>query len=183
MCHRYRSRLWELDCTGEKLIWIKILQDASAVSNRPEGLALLTTIAEGTDCCNPSPPLPNHSALEKSLTSKILRLREVLDLPCQSSWDVLDQVHAKTWHHFPFRQTSWWAYTNCSPHLTQLLLDTLGVLKIAYPKCLSGLSGNHTSSVREVCHLNWIPLSVPYLQNVSWTHVHKKMLSLFSMLC
>ncbi|XP_066319867.1 uncharacterized protein [Miscanthus floridulus] len=96
-------------------------QDASAVSNRPEGLALLTTIAEGTDCCKPSPPLPNHSALERSLTSKILRLREVLDLPCQSSSDVLDQ----------------------------LLLDTLGVLKIAYPKCLSGLSGNHTSSVRE----------------------------------
>lgn len=37
--------------------------------------------------------------------------------------------------------------------LMQLLLDTLEVLKIAYPKCLSGLSGNHTSSVREVCHL------------------------------
>ncbi|CAD6241824.1 unnamed protein product [Miscanthus lutarioriparius] len=107
--------------------------DASAVSNRPEGLALLTTIAEGTGCCNPSPPLPNHSALEKSLTSKILRLREVLDLPCQSSCDVLDQ----------------------------LLLDTLGVLKIAYPKCLSGLSGNHTSSVREgLVHLHRVLMLV-----------------------
>jgi len=103
------------------------------VSNKPEGLALLTTIAEGTDCCNPSPPLPNHSALEKSLISKILRLREVLDLPCQSSCDALDQ----------------------------LLLDTLGVLKIAYPKCLSGLSGNHTSSVREgLVHLHRVLMLV-----------------------
>ncbi|PWZ28987.1 hypothetical protein Zm00014a_005577 [Zea mays] len=102
---------------------------ASDVSNRPEGLALLTRIAEDTDCCDSGPPLPDHSPLEKSLISKILRLRGVLDLPCRSSCDALDQ----------------------------LLLDTLGVLKVAYPKCLSGVSGNHTSSVREgLVHLHQV---------------------------
>ncbi|OEL38416.1 hypothetical protein BAE44_0000565 [Dichanthelium oligosanthes] len=94
------------------------LKEASAASNRHEGLALLTTIAEDTGCCHHSPSLPNHSALEKSLISKIIHLREALDLPLQ------------------------------------LLLDTLEALKIAYPKCLSGLSGNHTSSVQQVFHLN-----------------------------
>ncbi|WVZ73225.1 hypothetical protein U9M48_021561 [Paspalum notatum var. saurae] len=100
------------------------LQEALAVSNRHEGLALLTRIAEDTDCCNPSPSLPNHLALEKSLISKILRLREALDLQCQSSCSALDQ----------------------------LLLDTLEALKIAYPKCLSGLSGNERSSVQQGCY-------------------------------
>ena len=77
---------------------IKNLQEASAASNRHEGLALLTTIAEDTGSCNPSPLLPNHLALEKRLISKILVLREALDLPCRSSCDALDQVHAKNSH-------------------------------------------------------------------------------------
>ena len=74
------------------------MQEASAASNRHEGLALLTTIAEDTGSCNPSPLLPTHSALEKRLISKIILLREALDLPCRSSCDALDQVHAKTLH-------------------------------------------------------------------------------------
>ncbi|KAJ1281512.1 hypothetical protein BS78_04G311700 [Paspalum vaginatum] len=104
-----------------------------AVSNRREGLALLTRIAEDTDCCNPGPSLTNHLVLEKSLISKILRLREALDLPCQSSCNALDQ----------------------------LLLDTLEALKIAYPKCLSGLSGNHRSSVQQgLVHLHKVLMLV-----------------------
>jgi hypothetical protein len=69
----------------------------------------LTAIAEDTGFCNPS-PLPNHLALEKSLISKILVLREALDLPCRSSCDALDPVHAKTLHisHFEIMM----AYTN-----------------------------------------------------------------------
>uniref|UniRef100_K3YYA9 Uncharacterized protein n=1 Tax=Setaria italica TaxID=4555 RepID=K3YYA9_SETIT len=97
------------------------LKATSAASNRHEGLALLTTIAEDTGFCNPSPLLPNPSTLEKRLISKILHLREALDLPCR------------------------------------ILLDTLEALKISYPNCSSGLSGNHTSSVQQVCHLNGTP--------------------------
>ncbi|TVU27809.1 hypothetical protein EJB05_19310 [Eragrostis curvula] len=96
-------------------------QEASGVSGRPEGLALLTTISEGGGSCSRSSPLVNHSLLEKKLVSKILRLREALDLPCQGSCDPLDE----------------------------LLCDTLEALKIAYPKCLSGLSGPRTSSVQQ----------------------------------
>jgi len=109
------------------------LKEASAASNRHEGLALLTTIAEDTGSCNPSPLLPNHLALEKRLISKILVLREALDLPCRSSCDALDQ----------------------------LLLDTLEALKITYPKCLSGLSGNNTSSEQQgLVHLRKVLMSV-----------------------
>ncbi|CAL4885870.1 unnamed protein product [Urochloa decumbens] len=109
------------------------LKEASFASNRHEGLALLTTIAEETGFCNPSPSLPNHSALEKRIDSKILRLREALDLPCRSSRDALDEV----------------------------LLDTLEALKIAYPKCLSDLSGNQTSSVQQgLVHLRKVLMSI-----------------------
>ncbi|CAO2047117.1 unnamed protein product [Urochloa humidicola] len=109
------------------------LKEASAASNRHEGLALLTTIAEESGFCNPSPLLLNHSAFEKRIISKILHLREALDLPYQSSCDALDEV----------------------------LLDTLEALKIAYPKCLSGLSGNHTSSVQQgLVHLRKLLMSV-----------------------
>jgi len=109
------------------------LKEASAASNRHEGLALLTTIAEDTGSCNPSPLLPNHLALEKRLISKILVLREALDLPCRSSCDALDQ----------------------------LLLDTLEALKITYPKCLSGLSGNSTTSEQQgLVHLRKVLMSV-----------------------
>ncbi|CAN6245706.1 unnamed protein product [Urochloa humidicola] len=108
------------------------LKEASAASNRHEGLALLTTIAEESGFCNASLLLPNHWALEKRITSKILRLREALDLPYQSSCDALDEV----------------------------LLDTLEALKIAYPKCLSGLSGNNTSSIQGLVHLRQVLMSV-----------------------
>ncbi|RLN07945.1 hypothetical protein C2845_PM11G22600 [Panicum miliaceum] len=109
------------------------LKEASAASSRHEGLALLTTIAEDTGSWNPSPLLPSHLALEKRLISKILVLREALDLPCRNSCDALDQ----------------------------LLLDTLEALKITYPKCLSGLSGNHTSSeLQGLVHLHKVLMSV-----------------------
>nr|CAB3448258.1 unnamed protein product [Digitaria exilis] len=105
----------------------------SAVSNRNEGLALLTTIAEGTDdCCNPSPLLSNRSPLERNLISKIIHLREVLELPLQSSSDALDQ----------------------------LLLGTLEALKIAYPKCISGQSGTISSVQQGLVHLHKVLMSV-----------------------
>ncbi|KAL5211761.1 hypothetical protein ABZP36_022608 [Zizania latifolia] len=98
-------------------------QEASGVSNRHEGLALLTTIAEGgVDCTPASPPLQNQSPLSTSLISKIIHLVDALDLPYQRPYVALDQ----------------------------LLLDTLEALKITYPKCLSGLSESHnTSSVQQ----------------------------------
>ncbi|PAN08807.1 hypothetical protein PAHAL_1G437200 [Panicum hallii] len=122
------------------------LKEASAASNRHEGLALLTAIAEDTGFCNPS-PLPNHLALEKSLISKILVLREALDLPCRSSCDALDP----------------------------LLLDTLEALKITYPKCLSGLSGNHTSSEQQgLVHLRKVLMSVQERSQLSNLGVEKQ---------
>uniref|UniRef100_J3LI47 Uncharacterized protein n=1 Tax=Oryza brachyantha TaxID=4533 RepID=J3LI47_ORYBR len=104
-------------------------QEASDVSNRHEGLALLTTIVESDGNCNhSSDSLPNQSLLSTSLISKILHLIDALDLPCQRSYVTLDT----------------------------LLLDTLKALKIAYPKCLSGLSAYHnTSSVQQgLVHLH-----------------------------
>ncbi|KAF0933482.1 hypothetical protein E2562_018575 [Oryza meyeriana var. granulata] len=104
-------------------------QEASGVSNRHEGLALLTTIVEGDGNCNPaSDPLPKQSLLSTSLINKILHLIDALDLPCQRS---------------------------CVP-LDQLLLDTLEALKIAYPKCLSGLSAYHNTSYvqQSLAHLH-----------------------------
>ncbi|KAF8691669.1 hypothetical protein HU200_040052 [Digitaria exilis] len=109
------------------------LKVSISVSNGNEGLALLTTIAEGTDdCCIPSPLLSNRSPLEKNLISKIIHLREVLDLPLQSSSDALDQ----------------------------LLLGTLEALKIAYPKCISGQSGTIYSVQQGLVHLHKVLMSV-----------------------
>uniref|UniRef100_A0A0D9YZU7 Uncharacterized protein n=1 Tax=Oryza glumipatula TaxID=40148 RepID=A0A0D9YZU7_9ORYZ len=93
--------------------------EASGVFNRHEGLALLTTIVEGGGNCNPaSDPLPNQSLLSASIINKILHLIDALDLLCRRSYIALDQ----------------------------LLLDTQEALKIAYPKCLSGLSAYHNTS-------------------------------------
>uniref|UniRef100_A0A0E0CSS7 Uncharacterized protein n=1 Tax=Oryza meridionalis TaxID=40149 RepID=A0A0E0CSS7_9ORYZ len=98
---------------------LSTFQEGSGVSNRYEGLALLTTIVEGGGNCNPaSDPLPNQPMLSTSLINKILHLIDALDLPCRRSYIALDQ----------------------------LLLDTLEALKIAYPKCLSGLSAYHNTS-------------------------------------
>uniref|UniRef100_A0A0D9YZU6 Uncharacterized protein n=1 Tax=Oryza glumipatula TaxID=40148 RepID=A0A0D9YZU6_9ORYZ len=95
--------------------------EASGVFNRHEGLALLTTIVEGGGNCNPaSDPLPNQSLLSASIINKILHLIDALDLLCRRSYIALDQ----------------------------LLLDTQEALKIAYPKCLSGLSAYHNTSSR-----------------------------------
>ncbi|KAG8072817.1 hypothetical protein GUJ93_ZPchr0006g43012 [Zizania palustris] len=102
---------------------LSLFQEASGVSSRHEGLALLTTIAEsGVSFTPANPPLQNQSPLSTSLISKIIHLIDALDLPCQRSYVALDQ----------------------------LLLDTLESLKIAYPKCLSVLSESHnTSSVQQ----------------------------------
>jgi hypothetical protein len=79
-----------------------------APSDRHEGLALLTTIAEDTGFCN-------QSALEKRLVSKMLHLREALDLPCRSSCDALDQVHAETLHIIPHLETVMGLYKSVLP--------------------------------------------------------------------
>jgi len=66
----------------------------------------------------------------------------------------------------------------CSSHLIQLLLDTLEALKITYPKCLSGLSGNNTSSEQQVCHLNWTPFICTILSKSLLGTIHDKACSL-----
>lgn len=110
------------------------LKEASAASNRHEGLALLTTIAEDTGSCNPSPLLPNHLALEKRLISKILVLREALDLPCRSSCDALDQVHAK------------------NSHLSHLKTMTAGLYNLFFPlnTVTSGYPGGSEDYISEM---------------------------------
>ncbi|KAK3155547.1 hypothetical protein QOZ80_2BG0204590 [Eleusine coracana subsp. coracana] len=96
------------------------LQEASGVSGRHEGLALLAAISEGRH----SPPMPVDSLLEKELISKILCLSEALDLPSGSSCDPVDKLLFDT-------------------------LEALK-LKITYPLCSSGVSGPHASSVQQV---------------------------------
>ncbi|KAL6912294.1 hypothetical protein ACP4OV_001099 [Aristida adscensionis] len=107
--------------------------EASGVFNKHEGLALLTTITEDGGSCNPKSPSPSHSRLESNLISKILHLREALDLPSQRAHDSLDQ----------------------------LLLNTLEALTTAYPKCLSGVSGSHPISVQQgLVYLGKVLMSV-----------------------
>uniref|UniRef100_A0A0E0CSS5 Uncharacterized protein n=2 Tax=Oryza meridionalis TaxID=40149 RepID=A0A0E0CSS5_9ORYZ len=86
---------------------LSTFQEGSGVSNRYEGLALLTTIVEGGGNCNPaSDPLPNQPMLSTSLINKILHLIDALDLPCRRSYIALDQFHGQIDLHLPFQINS-----------------------------------------------------------------------------